>query len=73
MTKKLLALSVSVLMLMSIFCAFPVSAVELPENIGTDYVPGAYENNLFNGFQFNNMLNFSVVAVIGNGYFTFSY
>lgn len=46
MTKRLLAVATSLLMLVTILCAVPVSATELPANIGTDYVAGAVTGNM---------------------------
>ena len=48
MTKKLLALSVSVIIVMSLFCVLPVSAeVTLPDNLGTDYEAGEVTGNKY--------------------------
>lgn len=46
MTKRLLAIITSVLMMITILCAVPVSATELPENIATDYVAGTITGNM---------------------------
>ena len=47
MAKKILTICMSVIMVMSMFCAVPVSAeVTLPENIGTDYTPGERTGNI---------------------------
>lgn len=47
MIKRLLASFMSILMIMTVFVAVPVSATSgLPANIGTDYVPGAITGNM---------------------------
>lgn len=47
MIKRLLASFMSILMIMTVFVAVPVSATSgLPANIGTDYVPGTVTGNI---------------------------
>ena len=49
MLKKFLVLSMAILMIMSLFTAFPVAAaiVDLPENIGEDWRPGELTGNRY--------------------------